>query len=360
MNPGDTVRARTQTGMLIEVKIPAGAHPGDVVQFAVPDSWKENEDGMETPTLKAKKVGEEKINVQDVDHHGVTNAHPKMTFSISVPSDTKPGHTLVAELPDGERVAVTVPDGAKPGRELHFRVSDGPAGGSPVEVLMRGFLKKKSPKGLRGMHAWQMRWFELNAKELRYWEVSMEGVVNLRGNVSLAELLVGVRVHHTDGERIDLLLKSGRMFQLCAPSRVERDDWGKQLQQVLVDTQVQQLQAANPDVVEAVPGAAVAEDEEGPTRISQADNPAINDGAASPNPAQRQLLAQMTKLAVSPTKATTLEPGAAPIAGAVYVSRVARARVANATKRAAEAGSADGMVEAVQITEVSVEPARPT
>ena len=64
MNPGDTVRARTQTGMLIEVKIPAGAHPGDVVQFAVPDSWKENEDGMETPTLKAKKVGEEKINVQ--------------------------------------------------------------------------------------------------------------------------------------------------------------------------------------------------------------------------------------------------------------------------------------------------------
>ena len=40
---------------------------------------------------------------------------------------------------------------------------------------MKGFLKKKSPKGLPGMHAWQMRWFELTAEHITYWEISMEG-----------------------------------------------------------------------------------------------------------------------------------------------------------------------------------------
>ena len=89
---------------------------------------------IEPPTLKAKKLGEEKINVQDVDHNGVTNAHPKITFAVGVPHDARPGATLVAELPDGERVAVTVPEGAKPGRELHFRVSDAPAGSVTVEA----------------------------------------------------------------------------------------------------------------------------------------------------------------------------------------------------------------------------------
>ena len=61
---------------------------------------------------------------------------------------------------------MTVPDGAKPGRELHFRVSSARPDLPAVDVLMKGFMKKKSPKGLRGLHAWQMRWFELTRTHL--------------------------------------------------------------------------------------------------------------------------------------------------------------------------------------------------
>ena len=33
-------------------------------------------------------------------------------------------------------------------------------------------MKKKSPKGIKGFHAWQMRWFELTKLKLAYWEVA--------------------------------------------------------------------------------------------------------------------------------------------------------------------------------------------
>ena len=69
---------------------------------------------------------------------GVSNAAPKITFSITVPLDTKAGQTLVAELPDGQRVVVTVPGSAKPGRDLFFRVpAGGPDGPQPVHVSMK-------------------------------------------------------------------------------------------------------------------------------------------------------------------------------------------------------------------------------
>ena len=34
---------------------------------------------------------------------------------------------------------------------------------------------KKNRKGIKGFHAWQMRWFELTKVKLAYWEVSMRG-----------------------------------------------------------------------------------------------------------------------------------------------------------------------------------------
>ena len=55
---------------------------------------------------------------------------------------------------------------------------------------------------------------------------------------------------------------------------------------------------------------------------------------------QRQLLAQMQAVTVSPAgerKGSTLGADVAPVAGAVYVSRVARARQANAVKRESQA-----------------------
>jgi len=243
LKPGDVVRARTPAGIRVEVTIPPGALPGDVVQFVLPSAAGGSDVGgaggatleekVDGPTLMAKIKSEEKINVRDVNQAGVSNAAPKVTFSIMVPLDTKAGQTLVAELPDGQRVVVTVPASAKPGRDLFFRVPAGGPDAQVVHVSMKGFMKKKSPKGIKGFHAWQMRWFELTTHKLAYWEVSMEGAVDEKGGLPLTDL-VGVRKHVKDGERLDLLLGSKRLFQLCAPSNAERDEWAIKLQAAMV------------------------------------------------------------------------------------------------------------------------------
>ncbi len=90
-------------------------------------------------------------------------------------------------------------------------------------------MKKKSPKGIKGFHAWQMRWFELTTLKLAYWEVSMDGAVDEKGGLPLTDI-VDVRKHAKDGDRLDLLLDSKRLFQLCAPSNAERDEWAIKLQ----------------------------------------------------------------------------------------------------------------------------------
>ena len=123
LKPGDVVRARTPAGIRVEVTIPPDALPGDIVQFVLPSAAGGSdlggaggttlEEKVDGPTLMAKIKSEEKINVRDVNQAGVSNAAPKITFSITVPLDTKAGQTLVAELPDGQRVVVTVPGSAK-------------------------------------------------------------------------------------------------------------------------------------------------------------------------------------------------------------------------------------------------------
>lgn len=149
LKPGDVVRARTPGGIRVEVTIPPGALPGDVVQFVLPSSAGGSggdaaggggamvEEKVDGPMLMAKIKSEEKINVRDVNQTGVSNAAPKITYSIAVPLETRPGSTLVAELPDGQRVVVTVPGSAKPGRDLFFRV---PAGG-PDQEIVEVFMK---------------------------------------------------------------------------------------------------------------------------------------------------------------------------------------------------------------------------
>ena len=148
LKPGDVVRARTPAGIRVEVTIPPDALPGDVVQFVLPSAAGGSDVGgaggttleekVDGPTLMAKIKSEEKINVRDVNQAGVSNAAPKITFSVTVPLDTKAGQTLVAELPDGQRVVVTVPGSAKPGRDLFFRVpAGGPEGPQPVHVSMK-------------------------------------------------------------------------------------------------------------------------------------------------------------------------------------------------------------------------------
>ena len=102
-----------------------------------------------------------------------------------------------------------------------------------ASAACRGFMKKKSPKGIKGFHTWQMRWFELTTQKLAYWEVSMEGAVEEKGGLPLTDL-VGVRKHVKDSERLDLMVGSKRLFQLCAPSNAERDEWATKLQAAMV------------------------------------------------------------------------------------------------------------------------------
>ena len=57
----------------------------------------------------------------------------------------------------------------------------------------------------------------------------MDGAVDEKGGLPLTDI-VDVRKHAKDGDRLDLLLDSKRLFQLCAPSNAERDEWAIKLQ----------------------------------------------------------------------------------------------------------------------------------
>ena len=67
-------------------------------------------------------------------------------------------------------------------------------------------MKKKSPKGIKGFHAWQMRWFELTTLKLAYWEVSMDGAVDEKGGLPLTDI-VDVRKHAKDDENFNPRVK---------------------------------------------------------------------------------------------------------------------------------------------------------
>jgi len=295
--------------------------------------------------MMAKIKSEEKINVRDVNQSGVSNAAPKITFSITVPPDTKAGQTLVAELPDGQRVVVTVPASAKPGRELFFRVPAGGPDSQIIEVYMKGFMKKKSPKGLKGFHAWQMRWFELTKVKLAYWEVSMEGAVEEKGCV-LLDALAGVRKHVKDGERLDLMLKNGRLFQLCAPSNAERDEWAIKLQEAMVKA-LQPDDGAGPSmdgVKESLPAASDAD--ESTVEEKDADDGSDDKGESIPEfadfgrtvskmPKKEHDGASIKKVEgdASDEPEVVLEVAQEPaVQTAVYMSRVQRAKMANAAR----------------------------
>lgn len=355
LKPGDVVRARTPGGIRVEVTIPPGALPGDVVQFVLPSSAGGSghgggggqttvEEKVDGPMLMATIKTKEKINVRDVTQTGVSNAAEKITYQIMVPQNTTAGQTLVAELPDGQRVVVTVPNSAKPGRELYFRV---PAGGPDhqiIDVYMKGFMKKKSPKGIKGFHAWQMRWFELTKIKLAYWEVSMEGAVEEKGGLPLKDL-VGVRKHVNDGERLDLLLNNKRLFQLCAPSTAERDEWATKLQEAMVEA----LGGEKPSMSEMaqdLPGskAAAANDaDESTVEEGDHDDGDKGEGLESGMDMCRTVSKMPKKEHETDTVKKVEGDGgdddlklevaeSAPVQTAVYMSRVQRAKMANAAR----------------------------
>tara|TARA_B110001452_G_scaffold140538_1_gene116867 strand:- start:878 stop:1504 length:627 start_codon:yes stop_codon:yes gene_type:complete len=204
-------------------------------------------------------------------------------------------------------------------------------------------MKKKSPKGLKGFHAWQMRWFELTKVKLAYWEVSMEGAVDEKGAVLIGDL-AGVRKHVKDGERLDLLLKNGRLFQLCAPSNAERDEWAVKLQEAMVRALTPDDAGPSMDgVKESLPddetvteedAAAAPEDEDKGEAIEQF---AEFGRTVSKMPKKEHDVNEGVKKvegdAADGAPEITLEVAQeAPVQTAVYMSRVQRAKMANAAR----------------------------
>ena len=125
-----------------------------------------------------------------------------------------------------------VPEGTRPGSDVLFKAPEDEED-TVIQVLIKGRLAKKSPKGIPGAHKWQVRWFELQPDHLAYWELNrIEGAVK-KGAVLLSEM-VGVRKHQREDKRFDLLLSSGRLFELKADSPAEREEWANKLQDALV------------------------------------------------------------------------------------------------------------------------------
>ena len=157
---------------------------------------------------------------------GLSNAKNEKIYAVDVPEGHNMAELLHVELMAGGPVlAVPVPPGTKAGNEILFKPPDddevrcsAPSAAShlrphpsaevavavaaalaccarlpavarltaacacewqeDVEVLMKGMLAKKSPKGIPGAHKWQKRHFELQPTLLGYWELNaMEGAV---------------------------------------------------------------------------------------------------------------------------------------------------------------------------------------
>merc|ERR1719310_639127 len=177
----------------------------------------------------------------------------------------------------------------------------------------------------------------------------MEGAVEEKGCV-LIEALAGVRKHVKDGERLDLMLKNGRLFQLCAPSNAERDEWALKLQEAMVKA-LSPSEDAGPSmdgVKESLP------DDDDADASTVAENEAEADETEDKGEPIEQFADFGRTVSKMPKKEHDLNEGVnkveddaaadgkqevvlevaqeAPVQTAVYMSRVQRAKMANAAR----------------------------
>jgi len=222
-----------------------------------------------------------------------------------------------------------------------------------IEVMIKGRLAKKSPKGIPGAHKWQLRWFELQIDHLAYWELNrIEGAVK-KGAVRLSEM-VGVRKHQRDALRFDLLLSSGRLFELKAESANECDEWATKLQEALLRfataqysgkvrgesldenstltsvVRTEEEAAAESALEEKQTAKAEEEDEDEDEDVGELDMRAMS--------ISKRTMSLRSQTVKDAGKASAGNIEAAPVVvKAQYLSRVQRAKKANAAKRAVAA-----------------------
>jgi len=164
----------------------------------------------------------------------------------------------------------------------------------PNRVLCSGFLYKRSPKSLVGMHAWQSRWFELSPARIIYWELELRTVEEggascfflgqQRGALALKDM-AGIREDRTNLRRIDILMKNKRMFQLAVPTAEERGPWCDALKQGFVDALAADAAGVSlepPATPDAPPAPPAPQDELEQSMRDEGDEQADLEGADKP------------------------------------------------------------------------------
>ncbi|CEO99627.1 unnamed protein product (mitochondrion) [Plasmodiophora brassicae] len=95
-------------------------------------------------------------------------------------------------------------------------------GSGPAKVVIRGYLRKKSPKGLVGLTLWQRRYFILYDNVLTYSKENGEDAKN-QGAIPIHEMVAVKRVPK-DPCRFDIIIAS-RVFSLLASTPADVDEW---------------------------------------------------------------------------------------------------------------------------------------
>jgi len=354
--PGDVCKINLPDGTAVEVTLPDGAVPGTAIEFSAPTP---EEDFVEEEGAGSESVPDavpcriywegkpQSSGKQSTGTQGLSNAAVERIYAARLPTNHPPGEMLHVELtPGGSILAVPVPAGTTPGSDVLFKPPDD-EDDAVVEVLMKGRLSKKSPKSSILKVIWQSRWFELQPSHLAYWELSkVEGAVK-KGHLDLAQL-VGVRAHQTDVRRFDLLLESKRLFELRTESAAERDQWTRAMEEALLRCANTERPAEVRETTESLVGAmrteaeaAAEEAAEEAAAAEAAEEQEEEDDDDAKDSSGTELKLGMRTMSLSAKKAGAALAGnimAAPVVvKATYMSRVQRAKVANAARRAPNA-----------------------
>lgn len=361
--PGDVCKVNLPGGLCVEVTLPEGAVPGSSIEFSAPepetDSPRSSESalsqqaGSDEPVLcRIFWEGRPQRSQKEADS-GLSNAAVERIYAARLPANHPPDELLHVVLTAGGPVlAVPVPVGTKAGSEVLFKAPEDEED-ELIEVLIKGRLAKKSPKGIPGAHKWQLRWFELQPDHLAYWELNrIEGAVK-KGAVRLSEM-VGVRKHQRDALRFDLLLSSGRLFELKAESGSECDEWAKKLQEALLrfaSAAGGKSAALGPGEDSSSLADVVRTEEEAAAEAAQEEKEPAKSEATEENEeddedvAELQMRSMSIKTRTMSLRSQAVKDAGKAIAGnieaapvvvqAQYKSRVQRAKQANAAKRTA-------------------------
>lgn len=162
--PGDTEKISLPDGRICKYILPRGSKPGETHVIRADQGMKKillrlekKEASSRLGIILVKLSNEKHLVCQRVDSEGIA-------AGVVLPGDIM--LSLSADLP----VAKAIEAKSLPATADLLQTAVGlvrievmrPTPAPPTRVLHSGFMFKRSPKSLIGVHAWQNRWFELS------------------------------------------------------------------------------------------------------------------------------------------------------------------------------------------------------